>query len=190
MSVDLKAPLSIELTQGKFAIVSAEDFPVLSLHKWHAVRCSNKWYARRSQHKPGSRSTMAFSMHREVPTMRGAALVDHINGDGLDNRRENLRSATPQQNALNLHARNFSEGSRGVFLQKGKFIARIGDTYAGCFETQVEAAFRANQILDELSPGVGYRNTVDFEALLSIVKSRRSALDDLVMSIEGARDGK
>lgn len=69
---------------------------------------------------------------------RGA---DHINGNGLDNRRSNLRPATPGQNAANRKATR-SDGVKGVTFHKksGKWQAAIAKRYLGLFATQEEAA--------------------------------------------------
>jgi len=71
----------ISLTRGKHAIVDAADYPALARYKWYAQRtdrCST-FYACRN-HKG-----RAISMHRQIMKPPKGMVVDHINGNGLDN---------------------------------------------------------------------------------------------------------
>lgn len=89
-------------------------------------------------------------MHREILGLGSGRdpEVDHRNGDGLDNRRSNLRIATTGQNQQNQHGArrdNLSSGVRGVAWNKknSKWMARVmlaGEQhYLGCFDTVEEA---------------------------------------------------
>jgi len=89
----------IPLTQGKYAIVDPEDFERLNKHKWFAVKSSNTFYAGRTI-KAGKKF-ISVRMHREIIHPPGHLLVDHINHNGLDNRKANLRPATCAQNTYN-----------------------------------------------------------------------------------------
>jgi hypothetical protein len=96
----------IPLSRGMVAIVDDCDFERLSRFKWYAARGrTGSWYARR--HRPGVLGRKIW-MHHEVLGGTRDALVDHKNGDGLDNRRDNLRWATPRQNHQNQQSRRFS----------------------------------------------------------------------------------
>lgn len=109
---------SIELSQGKVAIVDAADYERLSLHKWCAMKQRHTWYAVRSILLPSGRQTTVY-MHREIMGLPSKVKVDHKDGDGLNNWRDNLRSATDQQNCFNAVARkNKSSQYKGVSLFK------------------------------------------------------------------------
>lgn len=90
----------IPLTQGKFAIVDDDDFDTLNQYKWTAHHHHNRVnYAVRSVYytpKP-----KMLSMHRVILNATPGTQIDHINGDGLDNRKSNLRFTTTRQNSHN-----------------------------------------------------------------------------------------
>lgn len=81
-------------------------------------------------------------MHREIVGAPLGIQVDHRNGNGLDNRRRNLRLATRRQNAANHKLpRNNRSGCSGVWFDKGraKWQVRIGKKFFGRFDTYMEA---------------------------------------------------
>jgi hypothetical protein len=95
----------IPLTRGKVALVDDEDFEVLNTHKWYAHKDHCTFYACR-QAEDGSKKKM--TMHRQLlslklgrPLLKGEK-TDHWNGNGLDNKRENLRLSTNAQNGRKL----------------------------------------------------------------------------------------
>ena len=81
----------IPLTKGKVALVDATDLPLLSGNKWCAIVIDGNTYAY---------SARSY-MHRLIMGAEDGQKVDHRNGDGLDNRRGNLRLATKAQNSMN-----------------------------------------------------------------------------------------
>jgi hypothetical protein len=89
----------IQLTQGKIALVDDEDYLYLSQLKWHAVKvvskCSSRWYANHSVKDGGG--CLSIRMHWLIL----GKSVDHVNGDGLDNRRSNLRLCSRMGNNRN-----------------------------------------------------------------------------------------
>jgi len=114
----------IELTQGYYAIVDDEDYAELSKHKWHAsVQKSGIVYAAR---KVGRKN---IKMHRvlfdDIPEDK---LVDHINHNQLDNRRENLRLVTKKGSQRSKRGNRFSSSRfKGVSWNRchGGWEARI-----------------------------------------------------------------
>jgi hypothetical protein len=126
--------------------------------KWHL---SDKGYARHSKNLGGGRKNCKYRtvlMHRFILGLndRGTQ-VDHINGNPLDNRKENLRLVNQQQNNFNkkIDKRNTS-GYKGVFRMKDrpKWKATIGFQgkvlHLGFFDTKEEAALAYNMKAVEL----------------------------------------
>lgn len=176
----------IELTQGKFAVVSDEDYEDLSRYKWQVARCGAKrihLYAVRTDPSSGGR----IFMHRQVAGVDGL-LVDHINGDGLDNRRENLRPATYSENALNIHAQpKTSTGVRSVFKNGKGFTAkpvRFGRRFYLGFYKDIPSASRAVEKFNGFSGDrEAFARLIVAEAL---VDSAASALEVAKRELEKA----
>lgn len=144
----------IRLSQGKYAIVDPEDFERFTYQKWRATKSGNTYYAIRSTTVSGKRSFEM--MHRlimqeqlaKIPkALRGEIVIDHINHNGLDNRKANLRLASRAENRRN--QRPGGRGSskyKGVTYRKrdGIYLAAIRAgrkrIYLGCFKSEIEAA--------------------------------------------------
>ena|SRR3990167_578343 len=122
--------MKIKLTQGKFAIVDYADFLRFARFNWSFHSAG---YAFR---KIGNKNAY---MHREIMRPPKGMEVDHINGDKLDNRRENLRVCTHAQNSRNRKGINVSFDKR-----KHKWRAQIGigmkQKWLGYFATKEAAA--------------------------------------------------
>jgi len=118
----------IPLLSGKFAVVDDEDFERLISYEWREVKGSTKVYAGHTYH-PTNGSTVTVLMHRMILGLRDRGVnVDHINGNGLDNRKTNLRLASASQNLANRGVnRNNTSGFKGVSFIKGrrKYEAKI-----------------------------------------------------------------
>jgi hypothetical protein len=133
----------IELTQGKRAIVDDSDFETLNEFKWTAANVQGRhWYA---SHTFDGKYKYMHAFIMKTPT---GMVTDHINGDGLDNRRENLRICDQSINNFNrigLNKRNTS-GFHGVTLEKGgkkwKVSIQINKKYIylGTFISPFEAS--------------------------------------------------
>lgn len=106
----------IPLTQGQFALVDDADYEELSKYKWYANKNrSGIFYAWRvSKNKNGSPEKI--SMHRQLLGLKHGdkRQGDHINHNGLDNRRNNLRICTPQQNQFNQRKKPKTSRYKGV----------------------------------------------------------------------------
>jgi hypothetical protein len=126
--------------KGKFAIVSDEDYEHLSKYKWHV----NKGYPERSENIGGGK-ILHVKMHKEILNQPKGYVADHINGDKLDNRRENLRICTQGENAKNKRLSKVNtSGFKGVSLDKksGKWSAYVSNKHIGYFD-DIETAARA-----------------------------------------------
>lgn len=105
----------IPLSQGKNAIVDAEDFERINQWNWSASSYRGKFRACRFTERNG-RPTF---MHHVILGIPHDTMIDHKSGDGLDNRKQNLRRCSNQQNSFNkgMYSTNTS-GFKGVVLDK------------------------------------------------------------------------
>lgn len=131
----------IPLTQGKVAIVDAADHEWLMQWKWCANFQHGLWYAVRAKRPK------LIRMHRVILNAPDGIRVDHKDGDGLNNRRDNIRLCTPQQNSFNISPQSKSTSRfRGIHQVKstGKWECCIkcnGKTrYLGHFDNEEVAA--------------------------------------------------
>lgn len=134
----------IRLSKGRFALVDDEDFNILSDFFWHVT--PDGYAGRMSSKKDGERRLIR--MHAEIMGSKKGHVIDHIDGDKLDNRRSNLRFATKAQNSWNtgLRRKNMT-GFKGVSFNSKKitnqFSARIRcngiNEFIGNFSTAEEA---------------------------------------------------
>lgn len=136
----------IELTQGKFALVDDDAFPLVARFNWHAIKGGGLWYAVRGVNVGGK--IHRIFMHRYLMLAVAGQSIDHVNGDGLDNRLENLRVCSHQQNHFNRKPNaNSISGFKGVSFcrkEKNPWLARIMRDgkmrRLGAFSTPEEAA--------------------------------------------------
>ena len=128
------------------ALIDSSDLHIVSQHNW---RISTKGYAVTSVQ--GSQTQMHRLLLQPPPDMQ----VDHINRNRLDNRRQNLRVVTHQQNCMNRGALSAS-GIKGVgyHRQQGVWQAYIAmdgkQRYLGKYRTALEAAKAYNTAASEL----------------------------------------
>lgn len=143
----------IQLTQGKSALVDDKDYEWLMQWKW----CVSTGYAYRGF---GTRkNSKGILMHREILKPKPHRFVDHINGNGFDNRRNNLRVCSRKQN--NRHRigarRTTSSRFKGVTKNRNTirfWQAQITANYKhyclGSFASEIEAARAYNKAAKRL----------------------------------------
>jgi hypothetical protein len=136
-----KAPRLIPLTRGRFAIVDADDYPRLSKYTWFAEGTQKNYYAVRKQ------NGKSIKMHRQITNAPDHLVVDHIDHQGLNNRKQNLRPCTFAQNCRNSRATARKTSKyKGVHWHKGqkKWAAQITadkkSYHLGYFYDEIAAA--------------------------------------------------
>lgn len=141
----------IKLTKGKFALVDDSDFERLSKYKWHM----HLGYALRASYSSGKKKHIR--MHRDILNVPSGKYADHINRNGLDNRRCNLRICSIGENNRNkIKKSGTSSIFKGVSWNKKDeyWHAYIYKNYKryflGLFEKETNAAKVYNKKAKEL----------------------------------------
>lgn len=145
----------IKLKDGVFALVDDEDFERISQYRWGVRIDGKRKYARRviSRKEAAKKGVSRFiSMHHDIMGKPFYTLrIIHINNNGLDNRRKNLRLGTNQESQRNSRPQQGRKGKyKGVSVgYKGSFVAfiRIDKKlkYLGTFSEEKDAAFAYNR---------------------------------------------
>ena len=158
----------IKLANGKsFALVDDEDYEELSQYRWNAQKWmrSRITYAQRSVRADGKRGVVL--MHRQVMDAAKGSRVDHINHNGLDNRRCNLRFCTHSQNLHNSRKQKGTTSKyKGVIWDNQGNRWRAGASFKGktvflgSFHDEESAARAYNDWLAENAPEFGTFNDV------------------------------
>lgn len=126
----------IPLTQNQFALVDDEDFEYLNQWKWYAHKRGSSFYARRKLTRRDG-----IYMHTALMNTPPGLVVDHVDFNGLNNQKNNLRIVTQKEN--NLHRKIKPAGSTPKGNKFQAQIRREGKSYyLGLFPTR-ELAFLA-----------------------------------------------
>jgi hypothetical protein len=134
-----------------FAIVDDEDYDRVKKYRWHRHLTRGKKYARHNFWKKikGRKRCLSFSLHQKILGKRGNKEIDHLDSDGLNCQKKNLRFCTHGQNVFNTKRKGKITGFRGVGLEKRKYGKKKWRVYIsfrrkhlfiGCFFTKEEAA--------------------------------------------------
>jgi len=131
----------IALTKNHFAIVGRSNYKRLSRVKWHASLSGHRFYA---THCTSSQATIY--MHREIMRPPKGMVVDHMDANGVNNWRGNLRICTPLENGHNSRARGRTSHFKGVSyifelrLWEASICDRKKMVHIGYYKTEIEAA--------------------------------------------------
>ena len=137
----------IYIGEGLWAIVDCEDYYRYGNMKWSVAGKDGKFYAIRGV-RNGPREIKIRSLHREIMNAKDGEIIDHRNGNSLDDRRANLRPATRSQNQFNKRKTAAKTSSQyiGVYYEKGRGKWGAGIAYngkrkrIGRFDSEIEAA--------------------------------------------------
>lgn len=141
---DLSACKTAKLTlsRGLVALIDAADLPLVGEYKWSALRGTRTFYATRSLRLAnGARASQR--LHQLILGITG---IDHIDGNGLDNRRTNLRLASKEENGANQRKTRGTSAFKGVSWNKrnSRWEAKVQVSgrlrHLGSYRDEIEAA--------------------------------------------------
>jgi len=130
---------------SKTILVDDEDFVLLSKFRWYVFKTPVTFYAE---------ATVSFKtrarMHRFILMLKEGEVGDHIDGNGLNNQRSNLRKCTQHQNLMNMRKPSHNTtGFKGVVKVRNRFYAQMSlnnkHVFLGSYKTAIEAAEAYNK---------------------------------------------
>lgn len=138
--------------------IDKEDFEKIKKHKWHGNKTGEKIYIRSNCRK--------LYLHRVIMGAKKGMVVDHINGDTLDNRKKNLRNCSHKKNIYNQVAqkRNKTSIYKGVCFAKRErkwrsYISKDGKQYhLGFYKNEKDAANAYDEKAKKLFKGFACLN--------------------------------
>lgn len=171
-----EVPLYGKKCAGRVALIDDIDIDLVMAYRWYGYHddrtVNDNWYAAHRPYTPGIGLGKTIYMHRLV--LGATDMVDHINHNGLDNRRANLRCVNNTQNQWNRQGNCVSTTSRykGVSLSRaGRWYVRCCAhgkvSYGGCFNDEIEAALAYDELARELHGEYACLNFPD-RVLLSV----------------------
>lgn len=130
--------VEIPLTQGLYTLISPQDETAVRAYRWYAHRAGGKVYA------ASNVNGRSLYLHRFLLGVKERfTFVDHIDRNGLNNIRSNLRIADPALNLANSKARVRRHGRPGVWEKDGRWYSRVVSKgvsyYLGTFASEHEA---------------------------------------------------
>lgn len=153
----------IPLTQGKFAQVDDDDYVFLMQWKWYAVSRRHTCYACRNAGTKNRPIQLAIQ-NQIMPPAKGMR-IDHIDNNGLNNQKTNLREGTKRQNSYN--KKPIKGKYKGVYRNSSGFYAQIKingkNVHLGSFKTAESAALAYNKRASQIQGTFAYLNKVNAE---------------------------
>lgn len=123
----------IKLTRGLTTLVDDEDFDRLNKHKWHVIKGTGgkNYYAARTNSETSKQS---FMHHEIIGKPSKGLMIDHKNGNSLDNQKSNLRLCSPAQNTMNMKPGIKGKKFKGTSLRK--------DSKKPCWTAQIKINYK------------------------------------------------
>lgn len=156
----------IKLNNHRHALIDDSDYPLISQFRWHVVHPYRKCFYAGTQH-----NGRLVLMHRMILGANKGQLIDHINHNGIDNRRKNLRFCTPTQNCMNKTKRHCKNDTpyKGIYRgYKGTWRAciRLSNVtiHLGSHKTQEDAARAYNKEAKRLFGKFAHLNKIKKQA--------------------------
>lgn len=152
----------LKLPGDQVCLVDTEDFELVSKYKWTLLN-SNGFYARTGT------SGNSLLMHRLILKAPKNMIVDHVNHNGLDNRKKNLRICSHIENCRNQKKRadstyNFKGIQRTKNKKKEVWFSRIKhngkEIYLGVFNSEIKAARAYNKAAKKYHGRFAYLNKI------------------------------
>jgi hypothetical protein len=133
----------IKLTQGKVVLVDDEDFEGLNCYSWYAAKRGTRWYAMRED-----TVFRVICMHREIMKTSDYQVVDHLDFDGLNCQKYNMRNCSKSVNGQNRRTTCNYQGVR-KYKKASTYRSRIKvdkrEIYLGSFRSEIDAALAYNK---------------------------------------------
>jgi hypothetical protein len=154
--------VTILLTKDQVCMFDEKYLDLISQYTWYAKDGCNTFYARSEIYI--SKRKIRMSMHQLILGKRKGYVIDHRNENGLDNRRENLRHLTNEQNVIRCGPSK-NKKYKGVFSNKSGYMARLMRDKILCpskhFKNEIDAAKHYDKLVIEHYPdmiGIPYLN--------------------------------
>ena len=151
--------MRIKLNNGKIVLIDGSDFSLIANYNWYANKNGSTFYALTNVWANGKRTTL--QMHRLILGLTNPKiLTDHIDGNGLNNQRSNLRKVNRQGNNWNRRKQRgrYTSNYKCVYWDKQHRSWRVSiktnykQIHVGRFPTEKEAALAYNEAVVELRP--------------------------------------
>lgn len=156
----------IILSNGQITLVDDEDFECLSQFKWHCCKARHTCYAQRHIKNPNTGRKTGKRMHRDIlKTVDPKIVTDHIDHNGLNNQRSNLRVCSQAENKMNSRARKLNSiGYKGVSIFRNR--------NTGMWKGYNGPVFRSRITFNGTEIGLGYFKTAKEAALAYDLKCK------------------
>jgi hypothetical protein len=134
----------ISLTRGLYAIVDAKNYDRINFYLWIAHKDKNTFYAQRALPRENGVQKNEKMHNAVIGYAPKGLMIDHINGNGLDNRECNLRFVTNRENCMNRH-QNYASQYPGVTWNKRSSVwnaqAQVNGKHVhiGTFHNEIDA---------------------------------------------------